>query len=37
MCRLDTYVFSKRIGKKIASASAEEIASVIDGLNEIID
>lgn len=28
---------TKRIGKKIASASAEEIAGVIDGLNEIID
>jgi mRNA interferase MazF len=26
----------KRIGKKIASASAEELASIIDGLNEII-
>jgi len=28
---------TKRIGKKIASASAEEITSIIDGLNEIID
>ncbi len=28
---------TKRIGKKIASVSAEEIADVIDGLNEIID
>jgi mRNA interferase MazF len=27
---------TKRIGKKIASASAEESASIIDGLNEII-
>jgi mRNA interferase MazF len=27
---------TKRIGKKIASASAEELASIIDGLNEII-
>jgi mRNA interferase MazF len=27
---------TKRIGKKIASASAEEIVSIIDGLNEII-
>jgi mRNA interferase MazF len=26
----------KRIGKKIASASADELASIIDGLNEII-
>jgi len=26
----------KRIGKRIASASAEELVSVIDGLNEII-
>ena len=28
---------TKRIGKRIASVSAEEIAGVIDGLNEIID
>ncbi len=28
---------TKRIGKKIASASDEEITSIIDGLNEIID
>jgi mRNA interferase MazF len=27
---------AKRIGKKIASASPEELAGVIDGLNEII-
>ena len=27
---------TKRIGKKIASSSAEELASIIDGLNEII-
>jgi mRNA interferase MazF len=27
---------TKRIGKKIASVSAEELASIIDGLNEII-
>ena len=27
---------TKRIGKRIASASAEELASIIDGLNEII-
>ena len=27
---------TKRIGKKIASASPEELISVIDGLNEII-
>ena len=27
---------TKRIGKKIASASAEELAIIIDGLNEII-
>jgi mRNA interferase MazF len=27
---------TKRIGNKIASASAEELASIIDGLNEII-
>ncbi len=27
---------AKRIGKKVASASAEELASIIDGLNEII-
>jgi mRNA interferase MazF len=27
---------TKRIGKKIASASAEELASIVDGLNEII-
>ena len=27
---------TKRIGKKIASASPEELVSVIDGLNEII-
>jgi len=27
---------SKRIGKKIASASPEELAGIIDGLNEII-
>jgi mRNA interferase MazF len=26
----------KRVGKKIASASAEELVSMIDGLNEII-
>jgi mRNA interferase MazF len=26
----------ERIGKRIASASAEELVSVIDGLNEII-
>lgn len=26
----------KRIGKKIASVSADELASIIDGLNEII-
>ena len=26
----------KRVGKKIASASAEELVSIIDGLNEII-
>ena len=26
----------KRVGKRIARASAEELASVIDGLNEII-
>ena len=29
-------LLSKRIGKKIASASPEELANVIDGLNEII-
>ena len=28
---------TKRIGKKIASASPEELVSIIDGLNEIID
>jgi mRNA interferase MazF len=28
---------TKRIGKKIASASAEELGSIIEGLNEIID
>ena len=28
---------TKRIGKRIASASPEELASIIDGLNEIID
>jgi mRNA interferase MazF len=27
---------AKRIGKKIASASPEELVSIIDGLNEII-
>ena len=27
---------TKRIGKRIASASPEELASIIDGLNEII-
>ena len=27
---------TKRIGRKIASVSAEEIVSIIDGLNEII-
>ena len=27
---------TRRIGKKIASASAEELFSIIDGLNEII-
>ena len=27
---------TKRIGKKIASASPEELVSIIDGLNEII-
>lgn len=27
---------TKRVGKKIASVSAEELASIIDGLNEII-
>jgi mRNA interferase MazF len=27
---------TKRIGKRIASASAEELASIMDGLNEII-
>jgi mRNA interferase MazF len=27
---------TKRIGKKIASASAEELVSIIDGLNKII-
>ncbi|MEE4607613.1 MAG: type II toxin-antitoxin system PemK/MazF family toxin [Desulfobacteraceae bacterium] len=27
---------TKRIGKKIASVSAEELVSIIDGLNEII-
>jgi mRNA interferase MazF len=27
---------TKRIGKKIASASAEELAGIVDGLNEII-
>ncbi len=27
---------TKRIGKKIASTSAEELARIIDGLNEII-
>lgn len=27
---------TKRIGKKIASASTEELVSIIDGLNEII-
>ena len=27
----------KKIGKKIASASVEELVSIIDGLNEIID
>jgi mRNA interferase MazF len=27
---------TKRIGKKIASVSAEELGSIIDGLNEII-
>jgi len=27
---------TKRIGKKIASASAEELAGITDGLNEII-
>jgi mRNA interferase MazF len=27
---------TKRIGKKIASASPEELGSIIDGLNEII-
>jgi len=27
---------TKRIGKKIASASMEELVSIIDGLNEII-
>ena len=27
---------TKRIGKKIASASPEELISIIDGLNEII-
>lgn len=27
---------TKRIGKKIASASSEELVSIIDGLNEII-
>ena len=28
---------TKRVGKKIASASPEELVSIIDGLNEIID
>jgi mRNA interferase MazF len=28
---------TKRIGKKITSSTAEELASIIDGLNEIID
>ena len=28
---------TKRIGKRIASASPEELVSIIDGLNEIID
>ncbi|MCF8050509.1 MAG: type II toxin-antitoxin system PemK/MazF family toxin [Desulfobacterales bacterium] len=28
---------TKRIGKKIASASPEELVNIIDGLNEIID
>jgi mRNA interferase MazF len=28
---------TKRIGKKIASSSAEELVNIIDGLNEIID
>jgi len=28
---------TKRIGKKIAKASDEELAHIIDGLNEIID
>lgn len=28
---------TKRIGKKIASATLEELVSIIDGLNEIID
>jgi mRNA interferase MazF len=27
---------TKRIGKKIASSSAEELVNIIDGLNEII-
>jgi mRNA interferase MazF len=27
----------KRIGKKVASASPEELVNIIDGLNEIID
>jgi len=27
---------TKRIGKKIASASSEELVSIIDGLNEIV-
>jgi len=27
---------TKRIGKKVASASPEELASIIDGLNEIV-
>jgi mRNA interferase MazF len=27
---------AKRIGKKIASASSEELVSIVDGLNEII-
>jgi len=28
---------TQRIGKKIASATTEELVSIIDGLNEIID
>ncbi len=32
ICTLST----KRIGKKIASSSAEELVNIIDGLNEII-